>query len=606
VDEEHEDDEEAACSSCDFPESECECCTHCDSYPCEHECSVCGDCRMAGCSCCQECEETYCCCCEVCGGNSNWCDCCTDCGCSECECSRFGHSQSTPWEKRGINVSATGASSDWGDTWKVDHNNIDPVQCAANFYLLEAMIAGAAWPTLKVKPVEISKEADERFFEMMGVTTSEEKAKLEVARARMIEERRYADPLFGLGWLTTIARQRQKELVDRILPSLVNYGHMAIGGELRHHVGVGGSVLNNSDRDAAWTGWKKVHEAVGNQALADAAELFHEFDSDGYGGPPWANCCMVLFDFLEGNLGPDGPEGEINRRMFIDRIWTLQHNGGSFLNKICWTTTNHPGWELRSMNKLLDAHASNPPGFRTMFKVADEPTQDLIREMAELANVLLDEKIEWMDKPKVRTACRWCWGNPEHGHVSIGCHGLNPKYAGQISGGVTKTVEEDEWHEYDWTKWEKPEAHIVDTNGVYHVKTSDKFELDMGITATWGSDGLERHFNATFTGNQFVKGTKKINFATIIGAPGMKMLKDAVAQGRVGEIYFSFHVSDASKPGHYKHVICQFSDWFYPSGQNGFMRKIDNKYTLPEFIHTFLPYMVSEVVLDTKETSSVK
>lgn len=135
-------------------------------------------------------------------------------------------------------------------------------------------------------------------------------------------------------WISIIvqdAQKRRREQIARLDYAFRRYCDMAIGGELRHHRAIGGRYISGPGmRHHAWLGWLNIRQEIGPDALIDAAKLFNDFGSNGYGGPKWATACEVLHARETNKISPE---------IFVDRVFDLAHNGGMFLNKVGW---NYP------------------------------------------------------------------------------------------------------------------------------------------------------------------------------------------------------------------------------------------------------------------------
>lgn len=263
----------------------------------------------------------------------------------------MGLRQQLPWEQRGIVVNAYNpdARDDWKSNWDIQPEQLDVVQAAADYYLLEAMSAGL-------------------------VGTTDGKGSVVLA---------------GVNVSTTFAliRNEAQAMFDALVakwdPILQSYTHMACGGELRHHNSVGGAVLNG-DRDVAWNGWKLIYEAVGPDALTDAAALFREFGGGSFGGEPWAQACEILHARVTGKIAP---------RLFLDRIFNAQHNGGVLLNKVNWKgeaqryVTGKYDWSINELqSRLLPAHGAEPePDYPMLLAYASPEVRQLFNDCFEFA-----------------------------------------------------------------------------------------------------------------------------------------------------------------------------------------------------------------------------
>jgi hypothetical protein len=292
--------------------------------------------------------------CETCGFGG-WADDHYD---HECDNGKGKMRRAMPWEARGIKVDARRpqADEDWRGLWAIQPEEHDVVRSAADYYLLEAISAG-----------------------LVGTSDGNGNVNAQVQNSTPVKlVRREAD-------------RQINELVNRFDPVFIAYTHMAVGGELRHHNAVGGEVLSNNNRDRAWTGWKLIFDAVGPDALKDAAELFREFTGGGFGGEPWAQAAEILYNRLTNKITP---------RIFLDRIFNAQHNGGCLLNKVTWKSEridNDGGRisdkqyskviEIREMtDAVLPAHGMAPePDYVTLLAYCTAPVRVLFSEAWEAA-----------------------------------------------------------------------------------------------------------------------------------------------------------------------------------------------------------------------------
>lgn len=286
-----------------------DCPEHCDCC----ECSACGDKTSDSGDFCSECD-----CCSSC------CECarCGDCGelHESCECNKMGSITVVPWEGRGRRV-AVGAEP--VDVDKYLRN--DPLQAMADFYLLEYMTILPAhdWSDYWVSAAVLSDEA----------------------------------------------RAIQRKLVTLFDGLFIEYVDMVVGGEVRHHRCMG---QMSRSRQVAWSEWRSIREALGLEALEDAASLFEDMaNSDGYGGPPWAAAARIVRDRLAGTL---------DAKTFVDRVFSMQHNGGSLLNKVKWGGFARGAWGTDRMTEVGNAHAARETDLATLLFLASEPVERLFGE----------------------------------------------------------------------------------------------------------------------------------------------------------------------------------------------------------------------------------
>ena len=288
---------------------------------------------------------------------------------SDHECGKNGTMRrQLPWEARGVVVDGRfpDTGTKWKQTWALEPEQHNVVRAAADYYLLEAMKSGLVG-TVDAETTTVFSE--ERLMDVELV---------------------HANALVANHTLMRIVRNEAQErfdaLVDTWDPILVAYTHIAVGGELRHHTAVGGEVLD-SNRDRAWSGWKTIFEAVGPDALTDAAELFREFTGGSFGGDPWAQACEILHKRLT---------GQIDRALFLDRIFNAQHNGGCLLNKVSWAgdqarhcvggTTPTDSMSVDELTyQVLPAHGAEPePDYSTLLAYASKEVRALFADCHEM------------------------------------------------------------------------------------------------------------------------------------------------------------------------------------------------------------------------------
>lgn len=181
-----------------------------------------------------------------------------------------------------------------------------------------------------------------------------------VARARKIpyQERDLAKAvsdfylLETLGYVKSdsIARAKLAELEDALAKEFSSYLDIAVGGELRYARSSLGDECPKklapfmreaslADRGTAWMVWGVIRRAWGLRALELAEETFELPGWRGaFGGEAWASIASVLRAYLE---------GRINKRIFVDRCFSLEHNSGCCLNKL---------YDTRDLKPVLDAH----------------------------------------------------------------------------------------------------------------------------------------------------------------------------------------------------------------------------------------------------------
>lgn len=522
------------CGECDQPTADCTCCGDCEKANCE----CCGTCGQYPCDCCEDCHNAndYCECCSDCGNAPGYCECSDECDCGECETcgesGKMGTSTKPGWVSRGHVVSNVVYDDNWQETWpEIDQKNFDPVVEAANFYLLEA-ITGGVPNGIPDRPVTAHRantaKRDEELLIQLGITSADERAKRIQARDEALEDRKANDPDFALAVLLAEAEDMFEAVVEKADATLVGYFHMACAGEARHHKAIGGTILaGGRSRTGAWIGWRKIYEAVGPESVKDLANLLAEITGGTYGGQRWEEAANILYGRITGELGPTEA---INKRLFVDRAWTLQHNGGIFLNKINWRISNRKGWDLSAVQtKVLEAHASNPPNWKLLCSVADTKVVEMFHRHWDAMNARRAVYgMESVDNPvtngKFRIMCRFCRSNPAYGH-DMTC--VAPTHSDFNGGDISNPnsaswilhLEEDEWDTVEWNNWSTNADHYaVDASGLLSLSAAEPVRVRVNLTMTTDKHAgglnvdkkfdvtLEEAMNLDFTPKQLLKG----------------------------------------------------------------------------------------------------
>lgn len=343
-------------------------CPNCENCPSCCHCEQCGYCGEATddelCSCCTYCSS---CCqcsdCAYCGtkwpyGEMEFGDDCDHC--VSCECSCETDAQEC-WSERvaGWNVRKWSVRTDYTEnvetTWYEDFGQrIDPVLGMADFYLSEYVSA--------------------------ALTT----------RIRTTKTQPCHNGLRAARQLAQDAATLQSHLVNKLDEAFREYAFLAIGGEVRHHPA---SEMPSAGRSNTWAWWRAMGDKYGRaQLIEDAIVLFDDYGwSAGYGGEKWAEAARILLARENGTL---------DARTFVDRCFTLQHNGGSFLDKLRWAqdgtlarTEDAYGYRdwpaedggytyaryysLRDMLDIGNAHASDIPNLPVLLKYATPDARSL-------------------------------------------------------------------------------------------------------------------------------------------------------------------------------------------------------------------------------------
>ena len=269
----------------------------------------------------------------------------------------------------------------WAKVWpKVEPDRIDPAQAAADYYLLFGLVHNSF---VEFEPLVLpTKEKFEEAGKILG-KSAEDITKRHAEIFEVAEK----DPRTELTKLSKKANGLYHDLVEDLDGCFREYVHLACGGELRHHSAMGPS-LGKGFRRGAWVRWFYIYQDNGPEALLKMADLFEEFGGGSYGGPPWANAARILYQREVGELGPDD---FTNKQLFVDRCFTLEHNGGCFLNKLSWINKREDrdapySYHFGDMKSyVLEAHASNPVNIDMLYGYASKEIQDLVKEYLAIA-----------------------------------------------------------------------------------------------------------------------------------------------------------------------------------------------------------------------------
>jgi hypothetical protein len=155
--------------------------------------------------------------------------------------------------------------------------------------------------------------------------------------------------------------RRLSAQVDRLVDQFSRYSDMVVGGELRYSkrfckMGdlpkpIGFAIwrtgrLPRGSRHVAWDGWRFLRQRYGTLAIRWAMDSFRADGwHGGYGGEAWAKIAETLWRYETGLYSPT---------LFVDTAFSLQHNNGSYFNKV---------WSSPSMlNKLGDLLTAKQEG----------------------------------------------------------------------------------------------------------------------------------------------------------------------------------------------------------------------------------------------------
>lgn len=276
----------------------------------------------------------------------------------------------------------------WSEQWpNIRSEEIDPMQSAADYYLLFGIVSDAF---VKYDPIKIPT-----FVEIQQAGRKLRKSFKEIEeRQEYLKNKAENDPRAALTELKDQADKQFHELVEMLDMSFREYVHLACGGELRHHSSI--SPILSKYRKGSWVHWKFVFDKYGVDAIDKMADMFLEFPDTAYGGPAWADAAKILAQRERGELGPDS---FTNKQLFVDRVFTLEHNGGCFLNKLSWVNKRENlsapyNYHFESMvDTVLELHSADELNIEEMVKYASKEVADLVKRYLDLA-VKSDLEIE--------------------------------------------------------------------------------------------------------------------------------------------------------------------------------------------------------------------
>jgi hypothetical protein len=177
-----------------------------------------------------------------------------------------------------------------------------------------------------------------------------------------------------------------EDFTNKLDALFIDYASAAIGGELRHHQNVLdlGKGSSEEGRHKAWTQWGNIHKIHGDQIFETAEALFLDFPPGSYGGEPWANAANLLSKRKSCSLAGSLIE---NKTLFIDRVLNMQHNTGSFLNKVTWA--NFRTGDVDGVHNIhqttLAAHGSNPPDLNLLVSKSSSFVKETVMNIIEIA-----------------------------------------------------------------------------------------------------------------------------------------------------------------------------------------------------------------------------
>lgn len=266
-------------------------------------------------------------CCETVQADADICEHCNYC--PDC-CGGHRTPHPIPWQVRG-DIIPSPIEQDAYQTIsrEAKRRMVDPVQCMADFYLCDYVLAVAT-------PFHANFD--------------------------------------GAHTILLDALRLQQSIVARCDGLFQTYLFAAIGGEVRHHHSVYETdalkVQEYKGRNGAWRQWLAMGETnCRTQLTADCIELFGDVDNwdDGYGGSSW----RIIAETLHARL-----TGQFDAKTFVDRVFSLQHNNGSCLDKVEWP--RYRGANLKSCQTVGDSHHATRTGFSTLLNYASDDVRHIV------------------------------------------------------------------------------------------------------------------------------------------------------------------------------------------------------------------------------------
>lgn len=294
----------------------------------------------------------------------------------------YWHGKPMPWENDGITLcarcSGNGADKLWGTD---DFKAIDVVQAVADYYLLDAIVAKvpnmpppveSAFGKTDSKPTMWFHKAH-KWRKCCDTTEDQQHARtcdpvkrpinlftfdpvmwdLDTSRRVLLAIGKSKSIPTTMATVRARAHVRHGVVVERLTDAFRRYLHYAIAGELSHMDAMREHF--HCSYHGMRTAWFKVVMTIGGAKAAKYAKtLFEDGDwNSSYGGAKWAQIADVLYQY---------ESGKFPAWLFVDRVFTLQHNTGSALNKCVWDTNDQTSWTIEHMsmqNGVLDAHANS-------------------------------------------------------------------------------------------------------------------------------------------------------------------------------------------------------------------------------------------------------
>lgn len=156
------------------------------------------------------------------------------------------------------------------------------------------------------------------------------------------------------------AAETQRRIVRNLTAPLKEYMHFVLMSELRHTKQLQ-ATCSASPEDNEWMtfyGWGQITKAIGrDNAAKHALSLFSKPWRDAYGGSNYKKIAQVLVYAEERDINGV----EFTDKLFVDRVFSLEHNTGTVFSKLYYL---FPGFD----HELIE----------TILKKADEGDMDFL------------------------------------------------------------------------------------------------------------------------------------------------------------------------------------------------------------------------------------
>lgn len=187
------------------------------------------------------------------------------------------------------------------------------------------------------------------------------------------------NPASYVGGVVKKAAKMQRKQVKRLKPIFLAYGLVAFASEMYYF----GELSITTGRHDSMSSILGALEVIYNELgpVFTFEEIERCFDprtvswESAYGGEAWYNATHVYTLHAQKKL---------KDKLFVDRVFNLQHNTGSFLSKVSWN--DYPGNAI----DVLEAHKLSK--WRTLHKAASTEVQKLVDSYWDALNA---ERAAW-------------------------------------------------------------------------------------------------------------------------------------------------------------------------------------------------------------------